>query len=435
MLALPLFSILLFSLSTSINGLSIDLDLVHRDSPLSPSYNSSSSFTDLTRNVRLRSLTRSKRLILQTDILQPVIIQGQGITLGEYLVKIHIGSPPLETWAIADSGSDLIWVQCLPCHTCYPQNSPIFNPSTSSTYKIVSCHSKACAFFPKGYYGGCGNSKQCRYQYGYGAGTTSGDLGRDMFSFGGNDDKGSLLLFGCGRDNTGVFSSKSSGIVGLGAGPLSLVSQLGSEIGYIFSYCLVPYFSNYTGKLKLGKEAKISRSHRAVSSTPFITGGATNSNYLITLEGVTVGNKTVKTSPKREGNTIIDSGGTWFFMEPRFYTKVEALIKESIGVEEVKNASDLFKLCYSNKHDESIINKFPDLVVHFKGGADLHLKSDPNLLFPQDDLICLAIIPQEDDGSGILFDYGNVLQVNFQVEYDLEAKKISFAPATCSKLN
>ena len=283
-LLLYLLLSLVFLLSSPIvNGISIDFDLVHRDSPLSPFYTPSSSLVDLARNVKGRSLIRLKRGL----IYPPTVIRSEGVVLGEYLLKIYVGSPPRENWVFPDTGSDLIWVQCLPCHTCYPQNTPIFNTSDSSPYKKLSGHSKPCAYFPKGYHG-CGYSKQCMYKYTYGGGQTLGELGKDMFSFGGNDDRSSLV-FGCGHNNTGVLftSGKGSGIVGLGAGPLSLVSQLGSKIGYIFSYCLVPYFSNSTGKLKLGKGAKISRLDRPVVSTPFITGGPTNSNYFLTLEGTT----------------------------------------------------------------------------------------------------------------------------------------------------
>ena len=137
---------------------------------------------------------------------------------------------------------------------------------------------------------------------------------------------------------------------------------------------------------------------------------------------------------KREGNTLIDSGGTFFFMETSFYNKIEALIKNSIGVQEVKNVSNGFNLCYSNNDTKTIMNKFPDFVVHYKGGADVHLKPEHNIFFPQDDFICLAIFAVDHDSSGVGFDFdiGNIPQINFQVEYDLGAKQISFAPANCS---
>ncbi|XP_028785914.1 aspartic proteinase CDR1-like [Neltuma alba] len=376
----------------------------------------------------LRSMARYKRRRPpQTDILPPVFFEG----LGEYLIRLYIGSPPIETWAIPDTGSDLIWIQCLPCETCFPQNGPIFNPFASSTYKFVSCHSKPCrSFFDKGD-SKCGRSTQCVYRYAYGDGssTTFGEMARDLFSFGGKSDDSFKrpLLLGCGHNNSGTFSPKVSGLVGLGGGPLSLVSQLGPEIDHTFSYCLVPYFSKSRGKLKLGKDSNISGSRGAVS-TPFVTDhrDPLRTNYYLTLEGITIGNKTLKTGPKRKGNTLIDSGATYFLMESRFYTKVEALINKAIRVKEVRNPPDPFMLCYSNKYSETIKKKFPKFVVHFEG-ADIALKPDQNIFFPLDDLLCLGILPSDD------FDYGNLPQVNFQVEYDLKATKISFAHADCGK--
>ena len=65
-------------------------------------------------------------------------------------------------------------------------------------------------------------------------------------------------IFGCGANNNLTFrsSDKATGLVGLVAGQLSLVSQLGAQIGYKFSY------------LKFGSEAIITTN--GVVSTPLI---------------------------------------------------------------------------------------------------------------------------------------------------------------------
>lgn len=57
----------------------------------------------------------------------------------EYLMSISIGTPPFKIFAIADTGSDLVWTQCNPCRDCYKLNSLMFDPSGSKTYKEVSC--------------------------------------------------------------------------------------------------------------------------------------------------------------------------------------------------------------------------------------------------------------------------------------------------------
>ncbi|KAJ8649437.1 hypothetical protein MRB53_002460 [Persea americana] len=63
---------------------------------------------------------------------------------GLYLMSISLGTPPLEILADADTGSDLIWKQCLPCESCYEQVAPLFDPSKSSTYRDFSYNSSMC---------------------------------------------------------------------------------------------------------------------------------------------------------------------------------------------------------------------------------------------------------------------------------------------------
>ena len=48
-----------------------------------------------------------------------------------------------------DTGSNLLWLQCQPCHNCFNQTSPIFIPSKSSSYKNTSCSSSTCKDTPE----------------------------------------------------------------------------------------------------------------------------------------------------------------------------------------------------------------------------------------------------------------------------------------------
>ncbi len=63
---------------------------------------------------------------------------------GEYLTQIGLGTPPQPFTAIVDTGSDLLWTQCLPCTSCYPQSGNAFNPSLSSTYQALNCGNGLC---------------------------------------------------------------------------------------------------------------------------------------------------------------------------------------------------------------------------------------------------------------------------------------------------
>lgn len=103
----------------------------------------------------------------------------------------------------------------------------------------------------------------------------------------------------------------SSGVVGLGGGPASLITQLGSSIGSKFSYCLLPLSleSNRTSKLSFGDAAVVSGDD--VVSTPIVKKDPIVFYYL-TLEAFSVGNKRIEfgrsSNGGDEGNIIIDSG-------------------------------------------------------------------------------------------------------------------------------
>ncbi|XP_028799607.1 aspartic proteinase CDR1-like, partial [Neltuma alba] len=185
---------------------------------------------------------------------------------GDYLMKMFMGTPLVELHAAADTGSDLVWVPCLPCGGCDPQNA--FDPAKSSTFMVLTCDSQPCASLPRH---SCGNSNQCRYFYKYGDQSFStGDLATDTINFG-NAVSSPSTVIGCGHDNQ---FEDNTGIAGLGGGPLSLISQLGDQIRHKFSYCLLPFSSNTNSKLKFGDEATTSSSPNnddAIVSTPLFT--------------------------------------------------------------------------------------------------------------------------------------------------------------------
>ncbi|XP_028787544.1 aspartic proteinase CDR1-like [Neltuma alba] len=384
--------------------------------------------TDLERvqNAVLRSISRANRFgqssiaeSVETDILPDD---------GSYLMKISIGTPPVERWAVADTGSDLIWFQCKPCPQpqCYGQKAPLFDPRNSSTYMSLSCRSLPCNALPRHYVQGqtyprCGSSNVCTYFYSYRDNSyTMGELATESVSFGRN-----VLFpktaFGCGHNDNGLFNENDAGLVGLGQGSLSLVSQMG-KVGHKFSYCLPPYSPKTTTKLRFGEAATISGN--GLVSTPLITkNGSLSLFYFLNLEGITVGKQTVRTG-QSNGNIFIDSGTTLTMLPSSFYEQIEALVKQAIGANQFIVQNNHYKLCYRNANS---IQNFPNFEVHFTG-ANLSLKPQNFFRRISNDVICFAMLPT--DGTPI---YGNVAQIDFEVEHDLDRKKVSFAPADCTK--
>ncbi|KAK7401630.1 hypothetical protein VNO78_13252 [Psophocarpus tetragonolobus] len=139
----------------------------------------------------------------------------------------------------------------------------------------------------------------CTYGIYYADGSVSiGVLATESIHFGSQTIKFPNFTFGCGLYNNFAHrtSDKVTGIVGLGAGPLSLVSQIGDKIGHKFSYCLLPFSSNSPTKLKFGNEATIQSN--GVVSAPLIIDPSFPSYYFLQLEGVSVGQQMVQTNGK-----------------------------------------------------------------------------------------------------------------------------------------
>ncbi|KAK7324269.1 hypothetical protein VNO77_27800 [Canavalia gladiata] len=399
---------------------SFSVDLIHRDSPLSPFYNASLNRTEHLRNAAMRSISRIKTINYSTangNKAETVIIPDQGA----YLMKIFVGTPPKESLVVADTGSDLTWVQCQPCDKCYPQKDPIFNPSKSSSYKAVSCYSDECSLMP---ISSCGARNKCRYEKTYMDKTaTIGDLADEVIRFG-RYSESFPILFGCGHDNLGIFTTNPSGIAGLAQGSLSLISQLGGIIGHKFSYCLVPFHNTYSNsKLTFGNNLNISGP--GLVSTPLLT--FSSSLYYLTLEAVSIGKDKVEPVHKK-GNMIVDSGTTLTMLESSFYNQVENSVIEAFGDdrEPIQNPPAPFKLCYA---EGSTDEDFPNITFYF-AGSDKGLKFNTFNVVGRyfHNLLCFLMVPTK--GISIL---GNLAQVHFKVEYDLLEEEISFLPADCTK--
>ncbi|OVA18407.1 Peptidase A1 [Macleaya cordata] len=383
------------------NG-SFSIELVHRESPLSPFYNPSETASNRLRNAVLRSMSRINRLAESSSTTTNLInIQSQTIPNdGDYLMKLSIGTPPVKILAIADTGSDLTWTQCKPCDQCYAQDAPLFDPKQSCTYIDISCDSNSCHQLSPGQ-ARCGNTsstkKNCEYLYYYGdLSHTIGVLATDSFTFDsayGQPVSVPKIVFGCGHHNGGTFTSHGSGIVGLGGGPLSLVSQLSSNIDGKFSYCLVPMFENSTSKLNFGSQAIILG--HGVVSTPLISKDPVTYYYL-NLEGISVGDKRIEKKPLNlisggsEGNIIIDSGTTLTMLDVELYNELESAVRTAINIDPTDDPSGYFNLCYNTKSNI----KVPTMIFHFTG-ADLHLNELNTFMEVSEDLVCLAVIPSQ----------------------------------------
>ncbi|CAI0433718.1 unnamed protein product [Linum tenue] len=325
-------------------GGGFSVHLIHRDSATSPLYNPNETPTQRLGSALKRSINRLHRFAPKSTSSSSLPYSDVTASNGEYLMNISIGTPPFPILAVADTGSDVVWTQCKPCSSCYDQDAPIFDPAASSSYKTVA--------FPK-------------------------------------------TLIGCGHDNAGTFNRNGSGLVGLGRGSASLVTQLGSSIGGKFSYCLVPFGSEnrLTSSMNFGQNAVVS----GAVSTPLFSHVSQPTFYFLKLEAVTVGKERLAFGGSsvvdgEEGNIIIDSGTTVTLVPSDFFAQLsDAVDSQVVGGEKARDPQDFLSLCY-------------------------------------DTVTCLAFYGSDDASI-----YGNVAQQNFLIGYDLQKGTVSFKPTDCAR--
>ncbi|KAI3826879.1 hypothetical protein L1987_00938 [Smallanthus sonchifolius] len=316
--------------------------------------------------------------------------------LANYLMKISIGTPPQDIIGVADTGSDIIWTQCEPCSYCFNQTRPIYRPRVSSTYNTTTCGSTTCMLVPMR---SCTTSDNtCLYLVVYGdLSYSSGELATETVTVEstvtGTSYAFTNVVFGCGHRNAGMFTDDQSGIIGLGGGPFSLITQMGSLINGKFSYCLVQMFSHLerSSKMYFGDDATVSGD--GVVSTPLFSGNP-NTFYYLNFEGITVGGQRVDfytTKPTLvEGNIIIDSGTSLTLLPESFYNQLQLAVRRSmqdilpVGSDPQNNLS----LCYNPLEAMDL----PIMVAHFNG-VDLELDPMNTFVRLSNDSICLAFAP------------------------------------------
>ncbi|KAK3125223.1 hypothetical protein QOZ80_7BG0601930 [Eleusine coracana subsp. coracana] len=337
--------------------------------------------------------------------LQALVENGAGA----FLINLSIGTPPLAFPAFLDTGSDLTWTQCFPCTECFHQPTPLYDPSASSTFSNLPCTSAPCQSLPAAFRA-C-NATGCVYDYCYAVGFTAGYLAADTLAIGGVSFPG--VAFGCSTANGGPMDG-ASGIVGLGRGPLSLVSQLGVTR---FSYCLRSDYSD-------------------AGASPILFGSAVANN----LTGDKVQSTPLVQNPVAgAGGLIVDSGTTFTYLAEAGYAVVrQAFLSQTAGLlTAVSGAPFDFDLCFAvdeTTGGTSSVDElpFPRLVLHFAGGAEYVVprKSYFDAVDERGGVACLLVLPTRGHVSVI----GNVMQMDLQVLYDLEAGALSFAPADCARV-
>ncbi|KAK8513357.1 hypothetical protein V6N13_002102 [Hibiscus sabdariffa] len=384
---------------------------------------------------------------------------------GGYSISLSFGTPPQILPFVMDTGSDFVWFPCTHRYVCKkcPSSSssftnttiPSFIPKLSSSSRLVGCRNPKCSWVHhtnKTQCDECQNNPQPQnctqvcppYFIPYGSGTTAGIALSETLNLG--DRTVSNFLVGCS-----LFSSRQpAGIAGFGRGLPSVPSQLKLRK---FSYCLISRRfddSPSSSTLILDSTSDFDRKTNGLIYTPFLKNPVVQGKeafqvyYYVGLRKITVGGRRVKVpykllSPGKggDGGTIVDSGSTFTFMAREIFLPVAIeFVKQVRNYSRARDVEALTGLmpCFNVSNGDKPV-EFPELRLHFKGGAEIALPLGNYFAVVGDGVACFTVVTDGGVGgvghSGPAVVLGSFQMQNYYVEYDLRNERLGLKPQLC----
>ncbi|KAH7278079.1 hypothetical protein KP509_38G023300 [Ceratopteris richardii] len=321
----------------------------------------------------------------------------------EYIAKVGIGTPASYFLLLMDTGSSLTWTQCFPCENataCFPQPTPLFDPSTSSSYSAIPCGSQEfCA--------DCSPDGFCMFSETYGDGSTAvGDYANETLTIG--DAAIQNFMIGCAHAGHGIFDNVD-GIIGLGWDIEGMPSQSSSFFQGAFAYCLPAILSSTTsaGFIEFGIDDN-SNATADFFYTPMIKNTNHPSYYYVWLTGIRVDGAPLplasisptRPTPTDIGGTIIDSGTALTHLPEVDYNTVrDAFVTASSNITIASPPTDSgYDTCFQ-VNDDSVI---PFVEIQFEGFSFTLTHDNTLKYFGQ--VVCLAFVAEP---TGNLIIIGN----------------------------
>lgn len=235
--------------------------------------------------------------------------------------------------------------------------------------------------------------------------------------------------FGCVGKTTGS-SFPAQGLLGLGRGPLSLLSQSNNLYKSTFSYCLPSYKSiNFGGSLRLGPNSQPKR----IKTTLLLKNPRRSSLYYVSLLAIRVGRRVVDIPPSAfaldpttGAGTVFDSGTVFTILVKPAYVAVRDEVRRRMRNAMVSTLGG-FDTCYS------VPISVPTITFMFSG---------MNVTLPQDNFVirsssgttsCLAVAAAPESGvNSVLNVIASFQQQNHRILIDAPNAKLGVAREACS---
>ncbi|CAI0376657.1 unnamed protein product [Linum tenue] len=376
------------------------------------------------QNIQSRKATAGSADVRVTDSTTIPAKDGSTVGSGNYVVTVGLGTPAKKLSLILDTGSDVTWTRCQPCvKFCYQQKEKIFfDPSSSKTYRNVSCEAAVCSALAEATGNRDCSSSTCAYVIEYGgAAITTGLFATEKLTLT-KTDVFDEFYFGCGQ-NIQVNFGGAAGVLGLGRNSLSLVSQTSDKYKNLFSYCL-PSTPSGTGFLTFGGAGA-----KSVKYTPIASVAGGENFYGIGITAISVGGKKLPVSASvfSAAGAIIDSGTAITRLPPAAYSALRSAFRKKMSKYPLGPALSILDTCY----DLSKFKNFavPKIGFFFAGGAEVDIEAVGILYANKPTQVCLAFAANGNATDVAIL--GSVQQQTLEVVYDGAGGRVGFASGGC----
>ncbi|XP_077229774.1 aspartic proteinase NANA, chloroplast-like [Tasmannia lanceolata] len=377
------------------------------------------------------------------DSFEMPIFSGAYSGTGQYFVRFLVGTPAQKFLLVADTGSDLTWMNCrYRCRNCMNPGKGrelrrrIFNPDESSSFDPIQCSSAICKTSLPFSLTMCPTpASPCQYNYGYEDGSNAqgffANESATIITSNGRKAKFKGIIIGCSSAFGGSSFREADGVLGLGYSPTSFAVKATEKFGGKFSYCLVDHLSprNASNFLIFGG---CSSSKPAMRYTKLLLEKQLEPLYGVQVLGISVGGILLRIplvvwDVSSQGGVILDSGTSLtMLVEPAYRAVMSALSEPLMGLARVEVKP--FEFCFNSRvgYNEGLV---PKLVVHFSGSARFEPPVKSYVIDVAPGVKCIGFLQNSWPGLSTI---GNILQQNFMWEFDIRRGMLGFEPSTCA---
>ncbi|GMH19296.1 hypothetical protein Nepgr_021137 [Nepenthes gracilis] len=390
-------------------------------SPLRPPSAAPASWEDSVLQVQSKDQARLLYLssLVAGKSVVPVAYGRQIIQTPTYVVRVKVGTPPQTLLMALDTSNDAAWLPCSGCTGCAPV---LFASAKSSTFRGLPCQAAQCTQVPNPT---CLGSS-CGFNLTYGSSTMAAALSQDTVALA--SDAVPSYTFGCIQKATGN-SLPPQGLLGLGRGPLSFLSQTQNLYQSTFSYCLPSFRSlNFSGSLRLGPIAQ----PKNIKFTSLLRNPRRSSLYYTNLIGIRVGRRVVNIpgsalafNPTTGAGTIFDSGTVFTRLVEPAYNAVRDEIRRRMGNATVSSLGG-FDTCYA------VPIVVPTITFMFQG-MNMTLAQDNFLIHSTaTSITCLAVAAAPDNVNSVLNVIATFQQQNHRILFDVPGSRLGVSRELCT---